>query len=302
MGIPRTDEHGIYHIKLSALGGDGANTAAKLLVETAVLDEDLNGAYDAKYGSEKKGTPTDVSIRLAAPDTPIREAGPCNRPHLLGIFHVSLIKPLRLNAGLREDAVVVVNTTKSPAEIRDILELHSGTIACLDAVSIARDNSSRLNMPMIAAVNHVAGLVPADKLIEYVKRKWPAVAENNEKAFRDAADKIVVEKFEADGKYPLVEPIAVETPIGWKNQPIGGHIPVPATSVVRDHTASRTGYRPKWHADKCIHCALCETTCSDPGAILWEEGKMVGIDYTYCKGCFRCVAICPKGAITKEKE
>jgi Pyruvate/2-oxoacid:ferredoxin oxidoreductase delta subunit len=34
--------------------------------------------------------------------------------------------------------------------------------------------------------------------------------------------------------------------------------------------------------------------CSDPGGLLWKEGRMVGIDDRFCKGCMRCVEVCPE--------
>ena len=71
--LPYQDELGFTNILMSALGGDGANMAAKLLFKIAVEKLDLDGGYDAKYGSEKTGTPTDVSIRLC------RSAHRCGR-------------------------------------------------------------------------------------------------------------------------------------------------------------------------------------------------------------------------------
>ena len=52
--LPYRSDRGICSILLSALGGDGANTAAKLLFEVAVNRMGLDGGLDAKYGSEKK--------------------------------------------------------------------------------------------------------------------------------------------------------------------------------------------------------------------------------------------------------
>jgi pyruvate ferredoxin oxidoreductase gamma subunit len=56
--LPYQDQLGFTNILMSALGGDGANMAAKLLIKIAVEKLDLDGGYDAKYGSEKTGTPT----------------------------------------------------------------------------------------------------------------------------------------------------------------------------------------------------------------------------------------------------
>ena len=43
----------------------------------------------------------------------------------------------------------------------------------------------------------------------------------------------------------------------------------------------------------CIGCAICLTVCSDAGGLIWEHDKVTGIDTAFCKGCMRCVEVCP---------
>lgn len=302
MGLATKDKLGFYNIKFVALGGDGANTAAKIFIDTLVYELDYDGAYDAKYGSEKRGTPTDVSLKICELGTPVRESGPSKRAHLLAIFRPALIKPLKLNAGLLENAIVIVNTVKTAEQMRDIIQLHSGTIYCLDATKIAVECETRINVPMLAATAVVTGLVDEETLAKAVAKKWPAGAQNNAKAIQMVKASMTSKQFAADGKYPLVDPQSIETAIGYENAPIGGVIPVAGNTIGRNHTTARSGVRPKYIAEKCIHCCMCDVTCADPGSLLVKGGKMTGIDYTFCKGCLRCVAICPVGALVKEIE
>src|SRR5512146_2735552 len=153
--LPYQDRRGFTNCLLSAIGGDGANMAAKLLFKIAAEELNLDGAYDAKYGSEKKGTPTDVSLRLCNFGTPVRESGPTNRPHILCVFRENLISSQNLVRGLQDNATVIVNSCQSPAEIRDMLKMHNGTIYVLDAGKIALETRSRLNMPMMAMLASV---------------------------------------------------------------------------------------------------------------------------------------------------
>ena len=102
--LPYRAERGFCSILMSALGGDGANTAAKLLFEVALTEMGLDGGLDAKYGSEKTGTPTDVSIRLTDTAAPVRASGPTRRPHILVVFHPQLTRSLGLLEGVRPDA------------------------------------------------------------------------------------------------------------------------------------------------------------------------------------------------------
>ena len=61
--------------------------------------------------------------------------------------------------------------------------------------------------------------------------------------------------------------------------------------------------------EKCIQCAQCYITCPDmvfqfePG--IYKGRKMMvnkGLDYHHCKGCLRCVEICPTQALVSGVE
>lgn len=80
-------------------------------------------------------------------------------------------------------------------------------------------------------------------------------------------------------------------------------------SVVNDLSPSRQGYIPIFIPEKCINCGLCDSTCPDmvfqfePGEYRGRE-MMVnkGLDYFHCKGCLRCVSVCPTHALVRDLE
>lgn len=293
--LPYKDELGFCNIIFSAIGGEGANMAAKMLFKLGVEAFDLDGGYDAKYGSEKKGTPTDVSVRFCDFGTPVRSAGPTTAPHFLVAFREFLIRPLSLNKGLQANATAIVNTTKSPAEVRDVLQMHSGTIICLDATEIAAKTASRLNMPMLAMLCNELKFNP-EKVRAKIEKQWPKVAKANLAAFDMAVAQSNRATFAADGKYPLV-PFKEhrDERIGYLNMLNGGAIDATRfTTVGKSNRLAGTGFYPKFDQSVCITCGMCLTVCSDPGSLKWVDGKMTGIDENYCKGCMRCVATCPQ--------
>ncbi len=285
--LPFGDDLGFCNIMLSAIGGDGANMAAKMLFKLGVLEVGLDGGYDAKYGSEKKGTPTDVSVRFCRAGTVVRAVGPTTTPHILVAFHESLIRPLSLNKGLYANAIVIVNSTKSPEEVRDIVELHSGRVICLDASKIAEETRSRLNMPMLAMLCKVLSF-PAKAVEEAVKKQWPRAAEANVAAFEAAASTAREAEFGADGKYPLVEFSESRGGLGYLNMLGGGRIDALKHSTVgRDNAEWRSGPNPIFNTDECTSCGMCLMVCPDPGAIVWKDKKMTGINEKFCKSCMR---------------
>ena len=108
---------------------------------------------------------------------------------------------------------------------------------------------------------------------------------------------------------PLPDAPADRYAWGYANAPIGGVNPRIGSTVSNDLTASREGYIPLFIPEKCINCGLCDTACPDmvfqfaPG-IYREKNCMVnrGLDYYHCKGCLRCVEVCPTSALVPALE
>ena len=91
---------------------------------------------------------------------------------------------------------------------------------------------------------------------------------------------------------------------GYQNAPAGGVNTRFGSTVSNDLSASREGYIPLFIQEKCINCGLCDSTCPDM-VFQFKEGEykgkpaMVnyGLDYHHCKGCLRCVDVCPTEAL-----
>jgi len=291
--LPHRDDLGFCNVLISALGGDGANMGAKMLFDLGCEELGLDGGYDAKYGSEKKGTPTDVSVRFCALGNPVRQSGPTLTPHILVIFHSDLIRPLELNRGLLPQATCIVNSSRSPVEIRHELRMHDGKIVCVDATRIAFASHSRLNMPLLAVLAYELAF-PMDALKSRITSKWPRVAERNLAAFDEAIASAAATSFGPNG-FPLVPASVTRGPIGWGNMLNGGTIDALTHSTIgRDNRLAGRGRIPEFHPESCTSCGICLTVCSDPGGLLWKDGKMQGIDERFCKGCMRCVEVCPE--------
>ena len=292
--LPYQDRLGFCNVLLSAIGGDGANMTAKLLFKIAVSELDIDGAYDAKYGSEKKGTPTDVSLRLCYKGTPVHTSGPTATPHILAVFRPGLIASLKLNRGLQENATVIVNTKGSPAEAREELKLHSGTIICIDAETIAAQTNSRLNMPIMAIIAKALGF-PMDVVEDVIANAWPFAKDANLAAFEAANRGVREETFAPSDAYNLEPPSEVARgEIGYANMLNGGAIDALLHSTVgRNNQISGYGLNPQLDSSVCIGCAACLMVCADPGALVWRDEKVVDIDLAFCKGCMRCTEACP---------
>lgn len=78
----------------------------------------------------------------------------------------------------------------------------------------------------------------------------------------------------------------------WKELPIGTVNPDPANSLKNFTGTWRSGKKPIFKEDTCIHCLFCWVYCPDM-AIIVKDGKVLGINYDYCKGCGICEVECP---------
>ena len=85
-----------------------------------------------------------------------------------------------------------------------------------------------------------------------------------------------------------------------KDLPLGGVIDEGKTSL-NFHTGDWRTERPIRNNSKCDQCFICWVNCPD-NAIISKNGKVLGINYNYCKGCGICAEECLKKAIKMVKE
>lgn len=312
--LPLQNELGYYEIRMESIGGMGANLAGLILTEACVLQMGYNGLNFSSYGSEKKGTPVKAFVRLGSGDMEMRDNSPVERPHMLAIFAEQLLGTVPMTQGFRKGGVVVVNTKKDPKEIMDVMKLPGCRVVCVDALKIAMEEKIPLNTAMLGAISKASGFIDPDavkKVIEgKIGKKYPHLVEGNMRAFDRGYKEVREIDYCTLEDHPEVPFQRVEPDLGYETEPFGGVITNPGNTILKNHAASRVGYIPVWHEEKCIHCGDCDLACPDYCMVFEfaqdEKGKrnafMRGVDYTYCKGCLRCVEICPVEALTKEKE
>lgn len=327
--LPITNENGYYEIRLESIGGLGANLCGKMLGELGAVYMDLNAASFSSYGSEKRGSPVKAFIRYSPKNQEIGINSPVKKPHILGLFHEAMIGKSAVTAGVEEYTQVVIHTSAKPEEIRKRLKLYAGTIHCVDALAIAMEEKSRINMVMLGAIARASGFIPLETVEKIVKEtvgsKYPAMLEGNLAGVRRGYTGIVSEHFtpkendkEQDLGCTLTQENYAYVPYedskshwGYVTAPIGGVNTCAGSSVSNDLSASREGYIPIFIKERCINCGLCDTTCPDmvfqfvKGDYKGKEAMVnMGLDYHHCKGCLRCVEVCPTKALVKglEKE
>jgi pyruvate ferredoxin oxidoreductase gamma subunit len=302
--LNKVNESGFYEMRFESIGGLGANLAGQILAEAMVMGQGLNGAHFSSYGSEKKGSPVRSYVRLCSPETEVRTSSPVERPHLLAFFHYCLLKVEDTTCGLYPDSVVIVNTPDPIDEVRQRAKLVSGTLGVIDAHAIAVEQRTRINSVMLGAIVKGAGFMDPDAVKQSIansfKLKYPQLVKPNLNAFDRGYNETKLKDYAPGDRFEAA--LCDRQPsLGYANVPIGGVITDPGNTISKDLSASREGIFPRFHRDRCIDCGLCSMTCPDY-VFVWEQGfdkkgkpamVMKGPDYQYCKGCLKCVEICP---------
>lgn len=298
-----------YEIRLESIGGLGANLCGKMLGELGVKYLDLNSSNFSSYGSEKTGTPVKGYVRYCNKNKEIRIHYPVIEPDLLVIFHQKLLKDKSVWKGCSAKTVVII-ALEQGQELPDVL---TSNIYGLEAQKIAMETHSRINVVMLGAILKIMGINSIDvgeKICrDALGKKYPQALEGNLAGMRRGFEEIKkLEGFKIC-KASDLEYQDKQQKWGYDNAPIGGINPRFGSTVVADLSPSRQGYIPLFIKDRCINCGLCHSTCPDM-VFQFEKGEykgremMVnkGLDYYHCKGCLRCVDVCPVNALVRGVE
>ncbi len=180
-------------IRWHGRGGQGAVTASKILAEAGRFeDKYFLGLPD--YGAERAGAAmrsfTTVSTK------PIRALCEIAEPDAVVVLDSTLLDEVNVVSGLKEDGVLLVNSTESPANIRSKLG-YKGKIYAVDATSISIKNLGKSipNIPMLGALARAVEVVSKENLLKMIKESLSgkfkkAVVVGNVKAFEEAYETV----------------------------------------------------------------------------------------------------------------
>ncbi|MGZ3771603.1 MAG: 2-oxoacid:acceptor oxidoreductase family protein [Bdellovibrio sp.] len=295
-------------VRMEAIGGQGANSAGKILAEAAVIGMGYTGNHFSSFGSEKRGTPVRSFVRFSTEHKPVRTASFIRKPDLLIIFHESLVESHQeILEGVSASTDVIINTAKKPSEISFPNGIDMDRVICIDASKLALKNQCGLNAVMLGAIaafcSEINKTVLKGTLESFFSKLSSKVLANNSNGFDDGYNKINSTEFRiSQAKKELNKVFLPE--IGWSNAPIGGVITNPGNSILKDHSASRKGFVPRLIKDVCFNCGYCDMVCPDY-CFVWEKNSkpnLLGIDYQYCKGCQKCITACPVQALVLTAE
>lgn len=298
-------------IRMEAIGGQGANSAGKILSDAAVTGAGYTGCHFASFGSEKRGSPVQSFVRFSPMGAPMRSAFFTTSPDLIVVFHEAMLQmhPGSL-AGATASTTLVVNSAKQPGDLFFPGGTSFGKIICVDAGAISRAKRCGINAVMLGAMSvavpEVAQELVVASLEKFFGRLSSQARSRNVAGFKAALGHSHAAIFR--NEQASLPPGATPLPrMGWVNAPMGGLITNPGNTVLRDHSLSRQGFAPRFEVRNCIQCGYCDMLCPDY-CFVWDRSgengaaALKGIDYQFCKGCQKCISVCPTGALSLSPE
>jgi pyruvate ferredoxin oxidoreductase gamma subunit len=311
----------VLEIRWHGRGGQGAKTAALLFGEAALETGKFIQAFP-EYGPERMGAPVAAYNRLS--DEPIQIHSGIKHPKIVVVLDPSLIRVARVLDGIKPDGILLVNTRDNPKELKMELGLADSKIEVytVDASQIAIETIGKPipNTPMLGALVKVTGVLNFESVLASIEEKLnkkfrskKELVKGNIEAVkraynevRSASDKDVPEC--VPHAYCTQNPDECQTiqsevlPKTWRDV-TGGPVLRNTKKVRENKTGAWRSRRPHFHPEKCINCLTCWISCPD-AAVKLENGKVVGFDLDYCKGCGICAEVCPmkSEAITMSKE
>lgn len=178
----------LIEIRWHGRGGQGAKTASLLLADAAFNTGKFIQGFP-EYGPERMGAPITAYNRIS--DEPITIHSNIYEPDYVVVVDDTLLESVPVTEGLKKEGAIVINTTKSPEYLKKVLKGYEGVVYTIDARKVSEEAVGKCfpNVPMLASIVKVAGIMKDEELLEDMKNsfkhkfaKKPEVIEGNMKA------------------------------------------------------------------------------------------------------------------------
>lgn len=165
----------MFQVRIHGRGGQGVVTAAELLSVAAFHDRRHAQAFPS-FGSERMGAPVVAFCRID--EQPIRSREPVTHPDAVVVQDPTLLHHVDVFAGLSLSGYVLLNSSRSPAElgISDLSDrMPTGHVITVPATDIARRHTGRPlpNAALLGALAALTGAVTVASVARAVMERFP---------------------------------------------------------------------------------------------------------------------------------
>ena len=284
-----------YSCKFWGLGGDGTVGANHNTIRILGDCADMYAQAYFEYDSKKSFGVTKSHLRLSK--KPIRSTYYVKRADFVACHNQSYVRQYDMVQEVKPGGTFLLNTSWTPEELdanlpgkmKRYIAQNGIRLFTVDAVEVAQrvGLGSHINTVLQAAFFQIAGLMPVEEALDYMKdaarksyaRKGDAVVAKNVAAIEEGAQKCVkvavpaswadasLDESAAEADVPAV----VENILRPVNAQKGDDLPVSAFAGYEDGVIDMglTAYEkrgiavktPAWNAEACIQCNRCAFVC-----------------------------------------
>ncbi len=186
----------VIEIRWHGRGGQGAKTASLLLADAAFNTGKYIQGFP-EYGPERMGAPITAYNRIS--DARLSIHSNIYEPDYVVVIDDTLLATVDVTSGLKEAGAIIINTTKTPEEVKPLLNGFKGKVCTIDARAISLDTLGKYfpNTPMLGAVVKVSKVMDEqaflDDMVGSFKHKFaskPEVVGGNIKALERSMQEV----------------------------------------------------------------------------------------------------------------
>ncbi len=186
----------VVEIRWHGRGGQGAKTASLLLADAAFNTGKYIQGFP-EYGPERMGAPITAYNRIS--DDRLTIHSNIYEPDYVVVVDDTLLTSVDVTAGLKETGAIIINTTKTPDEVKPLLKGYKGKVCTVDARTISVDTLGKYfpNTPMLGAVVKVSNIMDEElflkDMVDSFRHKFakkPEVVEGNIKALERSMQEV----------------------------------------------------------------------------------------------------------------
>ncbi len=299
LSLPQQKEIDVSHpdtvsCKFWGLGSDGTVGANKNSVKIIGDHTDMYAQAYFSYDSKKSGGITVSHLRFGK--KPIRSSYLVKRADFIACHNPSYVDKYDMLSDLKDGGTFLLNCgwtageleEKLPSGMKRFIAGHGISLYTIDGFRIAGEIGlgNRINMVMQAAFFKLAGIIPIEDAVSYMKaaikdtygKKGDKIVSMNCLAVDRGTEEIVKASVPAEwsqaedpAPYDRNVPDFIKNILEPVNRQEGDKLPVSAFAGIEDGTfpqgTSRFEKRgiavevPEWQREKCIQCNQCSYVC-----------------------------------------
>lgn len=180
----------MLELRFHGRGGQGAVTSTELLAKAAIEQGHFAQSFPS-FGPERRGAPVAAFVRVA--ENQIRVRDKVYYPDITVVLDSTLLDVVNVAEGLKPGGLVVVNSSLSPAELKQKYSWPKVAQVNADKIALEELGLVITNTTMLGAVIKASGIVSVEAMEAVIMDRFgPKLGPKNFAALKRAFKETVI--------------------------------------------------------------------------------------------------------------